>query len=62
MSYAEVTMKSGAVVTFDVTQLAWESDILGTKRSLKWTCPDDPKRRPLHLNLDEVAAVIWVSQ
>lgn len=57
-SYAEITMKSGAVVTFECTELAWKRSSIG--HSLKWVTPDGAVRRAVEINLDEVAAVVFV--
>lgn len=57
-SHAEITMKSGAVVTFPCTSLSWKRDALGS--TLSWELPEGAQRRPVRINLDEVAAVIFV--
>lgn len=64
MSHAEITMKSGAVVTFDCTSLTWtrRTNLLGetTEQSLQWELPEGASKRPVHFDLDEIAAVVFV--
>lgn len=64
MSYAEITMKSGAVVTVDVSSIQWERtrNLLGevTGEAIKWTIKETAVRRPVHLDPDEIAAVVFV--
>lgn len=63
-SQAEVTLKSGAVVTFECTSISWSQkrNLLGeiTEQSLKWEQPEGAKRRPIRFELDEIAAVVFV--
>ena len=57
-SYAEITMKSGAVVTFPCTSVSWRSDGLG--QTLKWEQSKADARRPVFFDVDEIAAVVFV--
>ena len=64
MSRAEITMKSGAVVTFDCSSLTFTRRRNGlgeiTEMSLQWELPEGAKRRPVHFELEEIAAAIFV--
>ena len=57
-SYAEITLKSGAVITFECTKLAWKRDPIST--SLEWTLPEGATRRPVHIDINEIAAAVFV--
>ena len=57
-SYAEVTMKSGAVVTFECSMVTWERSRIGV--ALKWETPGPAKHRAVMVDPDEVAAVVFV--
>jgi hypothetical protein len=57
VSHAEITMKSGAVVTFDCVKLRWQK---GAIKGLSWVDGDNAKRSALHVNIDEIAAVVFV--
>lgn len=63
-SYAEITMKSGAVVTFDCVSIEWTKKTNGlgetTEQSLSWELPAGAVRRPVRFDLREVAAVVFV--
>ncbi len=61
MSHLELTMKSGAVVTFDCTETEkGVSRGTGDLVSLSWTLPEGATRRPLYIRLDEVAVAMFV--
>jgi hypothetical protein len=58
-SYAEITLKSGAVVTFDCIKITWKRNQLGIG-TLEWETPAGATRRPVHFDLDEIAAIVFV--
>lgn len=59
MSYVEITLKSGATVTADVTEWITETNpITGDIAGFRWDKPGP--RRLVHVNVKEVAAVVWV--
>lgn len=58
-SYAEITMKSGAVITFDCVSLSWKRrSSIG--ETLTWELPDGASRRLVRIDLDEIAAAVFV--
>jgi hypothetical protein len=64
MSYAEVTLKSGAKIEFDCTEVTWTSKInlLGevVSKHLEWVTPEGAIRRIMHIEIGEIAAVIFI--
>lgn len=55
----DLTMKSGAKVSVDVTEATYSRSVSGTK-SLSWTTPDGWAAKLLHVDMDEIAAVVAV--
>lgn len=51
----EITLKSGAKVEVEVTDASFEG---GYGKTLNWTTPDNWRSKMLHVDLDEVAAVV----
>jgi hypothetical protein len=54
----EITLKSGATVTADANSVEWLNCNGGT--ALRWTTPDRWKRKLIHVNLDEIVAIVAV--
>lgn len=63
MSRAEITLKtSGATVVFDAEELTWRRDRLQGV-SLHWTTPEKgATRRLMHVDISEVAAIVWLEE
>lgn len=57
----EITFKSGATVTADVNSLSITHGGSGIS-SAEWNTPDHAKRRLMHVNLNEVAAIVEVTR
>jgi hypothetical protein len=57
-SYAEITLKSGAVVTFECTSVTCKRT--GISTSLSWDVPSGAIRRPVYIDVDEIVAVVFV--
>lgn len=58
MNRAVMTMKSGATVTFHASEVTWSRNPLGGS-SLVWETPEGATRRLLHVDLEEVAAIVF---
>lgn len=56
MTRAEITFKSGAQITVDLESFTVSKNISGGLHSMKWEHGED---RLMHLDVDEVAAVVW---
>jgi len=53
----DVTLKSGAVVSVHVDDASFKSTQLGNK-GMEWATPEGWTDKLLHVDLDEVAAVV----
>lgn len=65
MCHVEITLRSGAMVTFEADDFEWTQQrarITGevTGRSLKWTTPEGAQRRGIYVDVEEIAAVVFV--
>jgi hypothetical protein len=60
MSYVEIPLKNRNVVTADVSGFTIQKNALGSFAGIKWTTPENAKRRLLHLDVDEIAAIVFV--
>lgn len=58
MSYAEITLKSGARIEFDCISLKWERSPIRT--GMSWELPEGASRRPVFFDVDEIAAAVFV--
>jgi hypothetical protein len=54
----EITLKSGATVSAQVTTWKWRK--AGSDKELSWTTPAKAKRRLIGVDLDDVAAIVEV--
>lgn len=59
MSRCEITLRSGATVVFDATEVTW-ARTPGLGHSLKWTTPDVATRALMHVDIGEIAAVLFL--
>lgn len=55
----EITFKSGAQILADVED-NWKFEKRGTAVSLTWTTPDRAQRRLVHVDMEEVVAIVRV--
>lgn len=61
MKQLEITFKSGAQVTVDVTEVTLETGAVDNRdRKLTWTTPAGAKRRLFKLDLESVDALVTI--
>ncbi len=54
----QITMKSGAQIIVDIKDLSIRKNGLGDLTRLEWTTPAEFSAKLVHLQLDQVAAVV----
>lgn len=62
MSHVEITLKSGTVVMGDVSEFTVQKNALKNFAGVKWTTPQDARRMLMHVDPDEIAAIVFVDE
>lgn len=62
MSSVEITLKSGNVIIADASEFSVQRNALLGIVGVKWKTPEEAERALMHIDVDQIAAVVFVDE